>query len=243
MSKLRVVLWFGIASALCFSALGTAAADDVSPRIRVTGEGSANVAPDMAILELAVLREAQTARAALDANSAAMGEVLSSMGDLGVADRDLQTSNFSIQPKYTHPPVKSSGERRAPEIVGYKVRNSLTVRVRDISKVGEILDKSVSLGVNQGGNIRFTNDDPSAAITRARAEAVESAMAKANTLADAAGVDVGDILEISEQSYSPRPQPMARAEMMMASASDSVPIATGENVYKVVVSVTFLIEQ
>jgi uncharacterized protein YggE len=220
-----------------------AANNDPSPRILVTGQGTADLAPDMAVLALTVTREAQTARAALDANSAAMSEVLSTMKAEGIEARDLQTSGFSIQPKYIYPPQKSSGERQPPRIVGYTVRNSLSVRVRDIDAVGKILDKSVTLGVNEGGNIMFTNDDPSAAIKEARIKAVKDALAKAQTLAEAAGVRTGKILEISEQSFSPRPMPMARAELSMARSADAMPVATGENTYKVTVKVSYSIDQ
>lgn len=213
------------------------------PRILVTGQGSVDVAPDMAVIMLTVTREAETARAALDANSAAMNDVLAAMKTEGVEARDLQTSGFSIQPRYIYPSPKSSGEREPPRIVGYTVRNSLTVRVRDISAVGAVLDKSVTLGVNEGGNITFTNDDPSAAITQARIKAIKDAMVKAKTLAETAGVKTGRLLEISEQSYSPRPVPMARAEMSMARSADSVPVAAGENTYKVTVNVSYAIDQ
>ena len=217
--------------------------DQTYARILVTGQGAVDIAPDMAILSLTVTREADTARAALDANSSAMSEVLSALKAEGIEARDLQTSGFSIQPKYIHPGAKSSGERQPPRIVGYTVRNSLSVRVRDISNVGAILDTSVTLGVNQGGNITFTNADPSAVITQARIEAVKDAKSKAETLARAAGVDVGHLMEISEQSFSPRPMPMARAEMSMARMSDAVPVASGENTYKVNVNVSYAIEQ
>lgn len=214
-----------------------------APRILVTGEGRAELAPDMAILTLTVTREAETARNALDANSSAMAEVLTAMKTAGVKENDLQTSGFSIQPRYFHPPVQSSGKREAPKIVAYTVRNSLTVRVRDISAVGTILDKSVSLGVNEGGNINFTNDDPSGAITQARTRAVHNAMAKAKTLADAAGIKTGRILEINEHATNPRPMHMAQAEMSLARSGSSVPVATGENTYKVTVNISFEIKQ
>ena len=152
------------------------------PRILVTGQGSVDIAPDMAVLSLTVSREAETARAALDANSSAMKEVLAAMKAEGIAARDLQTSGFSIQPRYIYPSPKS-GQREPPRIVGYTVRNSLTVRVRDIENVGAILDKWVTLGVNEGGNISFTNADTSVPITQARTLAVKDAIAKANTLA------------------------------------------------------------
>ena len=236
-----------IATALLLVALlaGVQAnAADNPARILVSGEGSSEVAPDMALLQLTVTREADTARAALDANSAAMAEVLAAMQQLGIAKRDLQTSNFSIQPRYHHPRPEPSGERKPPRITGYIVRNSLAVRVRDISRVGEILDQSVTLGVNEGGQISFTNADPAEVIKQARISAVRDARDKASTLAVAAGVKLGDVMEISEQSYHPGPMPVARAEMMMArSASDAVPVATGENSYRVTVQMSFAIDQ
>ena len=213
------------------------------PRILVSGEGSSELAPDMAILVLTVTREAETAREALDANSAAMAEVLRAMKAEGIAERDLQTQGFAIQPRYHYPAPRSSGDREPPRIIGYTVRNRPSVRVRDIGKTGAILDKSVTLGVNEGGNITFTNDDPSSAIAEARTAAVKDARRKADTLAAAAEVETGRILEISEQAFVPRPMPMVNAEMAMSRAADAVPVATGENSYRVTVQISFAIEQ
>lgn len=239
----NLILLFVSISALIISTVAMADDDKPVSRILVSGEGRAELAPDTAILSLTVTREAETARNALDANSTAMAEVLKAMKAAGVKETDLQTSGFSIQPRYFHPPVQPSGKREAPQIVGYTVRNSLTVRVRDVSAVGTILDKSVSLGVNEGGNIRFTNDDPSGAITQARTRAVRNAMAKAKTLADAAGIKTGRILEISEHSSNPRPMHIAQAEMSLARSSSAVPVATGENTYKVTVNISLEIDQ
>ena len=233
--------WLALLLALLAAPL--AVAEDPPPRILVTGEGSAQLAPDMAVLVLTVTREGKSARGALDANSEAMGRVIAVMQQEGIAGRDLQTSNLSIPPRYSRPPRGADGQMEAPRIEGYTVRNSLTVRVRDIDKVGAILDKSVDLGVNEGGSILFTNDDPSAAISKARGEAVREATARARTLAEAAGVKLGRILEISEQARRPHPMPVARAEMAMARDADAVPVATGENSYTVMVDMAFAIEQ
>ena len=116
-----------------------------------------------------------------------------------------------------------------------------TVRVRDLARLGEVLDTSVTLGVNEGGSIQFTNDDPSAAIAQARAEATKDAIAKARTLADAAGIKLGKVLEISEQSFNPQPLRMAKMEVAMDSAGGSVPIAAGENSYNVTVNLSVAI--
>lgn len=216
-----------------------------TPRIVVSGEGTAEVAPDMAVTTLTVVREAETAREALDANSRAMAEILAAMQAEGIEERDLQTSNFSIEPKYVYPKDPADGDREPPRIVGYTVSNSLTVRIRDLDRLGAILDRSVTLGVNQGGGISFTNDDPSEAIEEARVKAMQDAMAKAKTLTGTAGVELGKVLEISENSFRPQPVPMARAKMAMMEAADSapVPVAAGENSYSVTVNVTFALEQ
>lgn len=211
-----------------------------APHIAVIGEGEVALAPDMAVLGLAVISEEETARAALDANNEAMARVLAAMIEFGVAERDLRTFGFSVNPRYSS--AKSSTDRQEPRIVGYRVHNSLTVRVRDLAKLGAIIDRSVSLGVNEGGNITFTNDDPSAAITEARTNAMADAIARAKTLTEAAGVELGKVLSINEQSFRPQPMPMARAELAMR-ASDAVPVAAGENTYRVQVNVTFALNQ
>lgn len=232
--------------ALIMTGVGPATADenDVTPQISVSATGSAEVAPDMAVINLTVVREAETAREALDANTAAMSEVLAAMQAEGIAERDLQTSNFNIQPRYVYPePV--DGERPAPRIVGYEVSNSLTVRIRDLERVGAILDTSVTLGVNRGGGIRFTNDDPAEAIAQARTEAMRNAIAKAETLTEAAGIGLGRILSISENSNEPRPMAIERAAVMQADMGNAapVPVAAGENSYQVTVNVTFELDQ
>jgi uncharacterized protein len=226
------------------AALPAHAADEPTPRIIVSGEGSASAAPDMALISLTVLREAATAREALDANNAAMGEVLAAMKTAGIAEKDLQTSGFSIQPKYVYPDPDKTDQPQEPKIVGYTVNNTLGVRVRDLTKLGAIIDQSVTLGVNQGGEITFTKDDPSPILEEARKNAVKDALAKAKTLTSAAGVATGRILEISEQSFQPQPIPMMRAELAMAKSADAaVPVAAGENTYRVNVNVTFELKQ
>lgn len=209
--------------------------------ITVIGEGRATMAPDMAVLTFSVVKQEKTAREALDNNNKAMSDVLAALKKAGIAERDLQTSGFSVQPQYRYP-QGTDGQQLPPELIGYQVSNALTVRVRDLSKLGGIIDQSVTLGVNQGGSIQFTNDKPEATIIEARKEAVADAVAKARVLAEAAGVALGRIVEISENSSRPEPLPMMRT-MAKEYAADAVPIATGENSYNVTVNVTFAITQ
>ncbi|MCG5476867.1 MAG: SIMPL domain-containing protein, partial [Sinorhizobium fredii] len=147
----------------------------------------------------------------------------------------------SIMPQYNYP-QNSDGSARPPELVGYQVVNGVSVRVRDLTKLGEILDQSVTLGVNQGGGIEFTNDKPDAVITEARKAAVADAINKARVLAEAAGVSLGRLVELSEQPSRAEP-PVPMRSMAKEFAADQVPIATGEQAYSVTVNVTFAVNQ
>jgi uncharacterized protein YggE len=232
MTKKLLALAFAAAVALPAAA---SAAEPAPRRVVVLGEGEATVKPDLAILTLTVMREAPSAREALDANNKAMAEVVAAMKASGVADRDLQTAGVQIMPRYDYT-NKPDGTQVA-KLAAYQVSNTLTVRVRDLAKTGEILDKSVSLGVNQGGGVAFSNEDPSATLTEARKKAVANALAKAKTLTEAAGVQLGRIVEISDVSY---PQPPVPIVAKAYEAADSaVPVEAGESAYKVQISVTF----
>ncbi|EGE56827.1 UNVERIFIED_ORG: hypothetical protein GGI63_002274 [Rhizobium esperanzae] len=229
--------------ALPLAAAAPAMAQEAKPReavISVTGDGESSVAPDMAIVTLSVVKQAKTAREALDENNKAMKDVLDALKSGGIAERDLQTSGFSIQPQYNYPqPV--DGQQRQPQLIGYQTINAVTVRLRDLAKLGQVIDQSVTLGINQGGDIQFTNDKPEAAIEEARKDAVAEAVKKAKTLSEAAGVKLGRIIEINENEPRPLPQPAYRATMMKE-ADAAVPVQAGETTYNVSVTVTFAIE-
>ncbi|MBY5567758.1 SIMPL domain-containing protein [Rhizobium leguminosarum] len=231
--------------ALPLAAAAPAVAQEAKPRepvISVTGDGESSVAPDMAVVNLAVVKQAKTAREALDENNKAMNDVLAALKSGGIAERDLQTSGFSIQPQYNYPqPV--DGQQQQPQLIGYQTINSVTVRLRDLAKLGAVIDQSVTLGINQGGEIQFTNDKPDAAIEEARKAAVADAVKRAKTLSEAAGVKLGRILEINENVPRAMPQPVYRATMMKEASDAAVPVQGGENNYNVSVTVTFAIEQ
>ena len=222
---------------------GTAAlADGAAPPavINVSADGDATLVPDMATVSLSVVSQADDTATALSDNSAAMQKVIDALKQNGIADKDVQTSNFSVSPRYQQ--VKAEDGSMSSEIVGYEVQNGINVRVRDLSKLSAVLDQAVKLGVNSGGGISFSNSDPSAAEDEARREAVANALAKAETLAEAAGVTLGKVMSISEQSSMPRPM-MMRADVMMAKAEGAPPIAAGENTYNITVNMTLAIEQ
>jgi uncharacterized protein YggE len=211
--------------------------------IAVSGNGKISLAPDMAVIALGVQREAKTAREALSQNNEAMGFVLAELKAVGIAEKDLQTSGFNIQPRYHYPKQGPTGDQRPPRIIGYLVSNQLSVRVRDLSKLGEILDKSVSLGMNSGGGIRFLNENTDDALMQARKKAVANAFAKARILSESAGVKLGKILEMREDARGISPRPMREMAMARSMAADAVPVAAGENSYSVSVQVRWEIVQ
>ncbi len=229
----------------CLASLSTqsALAEPAKPTISVNGTGSATATPDMAMITLGVQRQAKSARKALSKNNKAMTAVLAALKGEGIADKDLQTSNFNIRPQYQHFKRSSSGGQKQPRIIGYIVNNQLSVRIRDLSKLGEIIDLTITLGVNSGGNIRFMNENPGPIITKARGKAMENAIEKAKTLTGAAGVGLGKIMTISESSHQPRPFAMQEMAMARKSSAPSVPVASGENSYSVNVQVSWEIKQ
>jgi uncharacterized protein len=230
-------------AAIVALAAGSAAAQEArqqQPHLSVVGEGEVHAAPDMAVLTLGVVTEAETAREALDANSAAMREIAAALREAGIEPRDLQTSGFSVQPKFTQPQPRREAE--APEIAGYIVRNNLTVRIRDIAEAGGLLDRAVTLGSNYVTGIGFTVADPKPLEDEARRRAVADARGKAELYAEAADVALGRVLAIDEreEQYGPRPM-MARA--LTAEAADAVPVEAGELTFRAQVRVDWALEE
>ncbi|MEZ5886500.1 MAG: SIMPL domain-containing protein [Paracoccaceae bacterium] len=206
-------------------------AEEQRPMITVTGEGSVEVAPDMATISLGVMVNGETAKAALDANSAALAVVIERLKAAGIADKDIQTSNLSLGPVYDY---SSSGG--AQNVTGYSASNMVTVRVRDIGSVGAVLDASVTDGANTLNGITFGLQEPAPRLDEARAEAVTEARRKAELFAAAAGVSLGPVISISESGGYMPPIPMAG---MAFEKSDSVPVQAGQLAITAAVSVTY----
>ncbi len=191
-----------------------------TPRLTVTGEGAVAGRPDMATITLGVTTEAATAAEAMAGNSEKLGRVLQRLKEAGLEDRDLQTSGLSLNPNWTQSP-----EGEAPRIAGYVASNMLTVRVRALDRLGAVLDQAVQDGANTLQGVSFGLVDPQPAMDEARRKAVARAQARARLLTEAAGVQLGPILEIREggDGYQP-PMPMYREAAMDA----PVPVAEGE---------------
>ena len=203
----------------------TAAADHELPRtITVSGQGKAAAPPDLATVNTGVSTTAPTAKEALSKNTDAMRRVMKVLKERNIADKDIQTSNFSVFPEYRRQP---RGSNAPPEIAGYRVTNQVQVRVRNLARLGEVLDALVQGGSNQVSGISFSIADPRSVMNDARKAAIDDARGRAELYAAATGTRIAKVISISEQAIrQPRPE-MMRARAMMADA-ESVPIATGE---------------
>lgn len=224
-----------VAAALAAGLASSAVAEDRT--ITVTGEGSVEAVPDMATVTLGVTRTAPEAGAALDATSAAIADVIARLEALDIAARDMQTSGLNLQPVWSQPGTDGARNR---EITGFSASNRLTVRVRALETLGTVLNETVQEGANTFDGLRFSLQDPDTAIAAARADAVRDAKTRATQIAEAASVQLGPVLSISEETRSPRPVAM---EMASARMSDSVPVAAGEVSLTVTVSARFAIAE
>ncbi|MBZ0216632.1 MAG: SIMPL domain-containing protein [Fimbriimonadaceae bacterium] len=207
--------------------------------ITLEGVGEVSGRPDMAVVSTGVVSEAKTARDALTANTKAMSDVIAWLKDNGIADKDIQTSGFSVQPRYTQAPVNSNGERPPPRIVGYTVSNQVTIRVRDINNLGIILDQVVTTGSNQINGVSFTFAEPGKLLDEARALAMKDAIRKAEIYTSAAGIKLGRITVINEQGgYQPMSQ-YARGRAMAMESPAPVPMEAGEQTMSIQINVSW----
>lgn len=198
-----------------------ASAESVAREIIVAGEGRVSVVPDMATLRIGVQRQSRTAGEAMSLASADMSAVLKKLLAVGIENRDLQTSNVGLSPRYQH-----FNDGRPPRITGYIASNNLVVRVRDLNLLGKVLDQVVDDGANTLNGIFFGVADKAPSRERARELAVTDARTKAGQLARAAGVELGKVMTIRESGVGQTPVPIQRG--MMLEAADSTPIAAGE---------------
>lgn len=208
-------------------------AADVS-RLSVVGHGHSASVPDMATISLGVTTQARTAKQALAENSAALVDVLAVVKDAGIEPRNVQTSGLSLSPVWSN---RASNSNAAPKVVGFSVHNQVTIRVLDLETLGGLLDQVIANGANQFNGLLFGLQEPGPTLDTARQAAVADALRKAMLYAQAANVDLGPILEISETTSGGNRPVMAR-EMAMSSP---VPIAGGEVGQDASVTVVFSI--
>ncbi len=165
--------------------------------VSVTGSGKVTVIPDMATINLGVIIERPTAKAAREAAAAAMTSVVDAVRTLGIADKDIATANVSLNPVYDYP------NNAAPKIRGYQLQNTITITVRDLTKLSDLLDNSVIAGATTVNGISFDVADRTAAEAQAREAAVKDAKTKADTLASGLGVRITGVASIAESVSTP----------------------------------------
>lgn len=187
--------------------------------ISVTGHGEVAVVPDMATLNIGVTSSGDTAAAALAANNEALGAVIGRLIGAKVSDRDMQSSNLSLNPNWV-----MTADGLGQEIKGYVASNQLTVRIRDLASVGAVLDAAVQDGANTLNGLSFGLADDADEQDAAKKAAVADALARAKLLAEAAGAKLGPIVSITEGGGYMPPMPMASFKADAA----SVPVLAGE---------------
>lgn len=208
--------------------------------LSITAVGDVTRAPDIAFITAGVENEARTAKEAMAANSRSMTAVMKALKAAGVADKDVQTSNFSLNSRYDF--VKDGKDNNAPGrqvLAGYVVSNLVTAKVRKLDSLGSTLDTLVSAGGNTINDVRFSLDNDKAARDEASRLAMQSAIQRANLYAEAAGYKVARIVSINEsfQTFEPRPKVMMARSMAMDGPPP--PMAAGELTFSASVTVLF----
>jgi uncharacterized protein YggE len=204
-------------------------------QIRVAGTATITSAPDIATAEIGVQTFAEELDAAVVENNEKADAIIAALRQQGVAEKDIQTSRFSIYPQ------RDYKNDRPDVIIGYQVDNMVSATLRDLPAIGEVLQSAIDAGANNIHGINFTLDDPTALRDEARAEAIKDARRRADIMAEAAGIEVGKVVSITETSY---PGPIiAREEYDAAVAKSNVPIEPGELELTIQVEVVFAIEE
>lgn len=197
--------------------------------VAVSGTGVAKVQPDVAHVSTGVVAEAATAKEAIARNTAAMSKLVGGLKKAGVAAADIQTTTFSVNPRYTQPK-----DGRPGTISGYQVTNQVRLTIRNVARLGDLLDEAIALGANQVNHVAFDVADAEALKDDARKQAIANARKRAELYAAAAGVGLGEVLRISEDGPDFGPVPGGRVAMRAA-----VPVEPGTRTLEVEVHVVY----
>ncbi len=209
-----------------------------TPRqISVSGTGRVELAPDMATVRIGVTHQDEEAGVAMQMTSDAVAAMLGRVEELGIAARDVQTAGLSLNPVWRERPVEP-GQSGEMAISGYEASNLVTLRLRNLAQVGDVLGALISDGANRLDGLSFGLQDPQAAADAARRAAVADARRKAELYAGAAGVTLGAVTSLSETGGGGRPMMMEMASMR----ADSVPVAAGEVGVTAQVQMVFALE-
>jgi uncharacterized protein len=200
--------------------------------IVVVGEGDVTLAPDHARIGSGVTTRAKTAKEAVDANSKAMAAIMAALTGAGIEAKDIQTSRFSVQPVYS----SSNGETK---LTGFSASNQISVTIRQIDKVSDVLDKLIAAGATDAGGVEFLHSDTAETLDRAREAAVADARRKAEVYARAGGVTLGGVAWITEDASSVPLMPKALSRTNVVSGAAAPPISAGEDTLHVRITVGY----
>lgn len=217
---------------------GPAMAQDVTRRITVVGQGRVVVVPDMATVTMGVISEAKTGASAMATNAKTVTFVMAQLAETGIETGDVQTSNLSLSPRWDK---RSSSSNESGKIGGFLASNKVTVRVRNLAKLGVVLDAVVQSGANNFNGLHFGLQEPQPVQDAARKAAIEDALRKAQIYVTAAGVTLGDVLTISETSQGGNPVMMGMAADM--AQSRAVPVSQGALSIEASVTVIYAIKE
>ena len=192
-------------------------------RLTVGGQGQAITQPDLATINLGVSTRAATAAEAMAQNADAQAKVIETLKAEGIEARDIQTAGLNLTPVMDY-----SDNGQPPKLTGYAAQNSVTVRVRDISGLGGVLDKLIASGANEVSGITFSREDMTATEDEARMKAVADARRRAETMAEAAGMKLGPLMALSDVPMDSGPMPMPRMAMAAEAKMGGAPIEAGE---------------
>jgi len=208
--------------------------------LTLSAEGKSSRKPDLALFTAGVATTGKTAGEALGANSAAMNRVIRALKAAGIAEKDIQTSNLSLNPVYaSRQRTTDPLEEQAPPIIGYRANNTVSVKQRDLDQFGKVIDTLIAAGANQVYGPSFQMEKPDEALDEARREAMTKARQRAQLYASAAGLLIRRIVSISESgSYAPGP-PVLYARTMAMDAAEATPVSADAVEMLANVTVTF----
>ncbi len=214
--------------------------------ITVSATGEVYAKPDLALTTFSVITEAETVDEAMSQNITKMNMIIDSIKNQGVEEKDLKTTSFNIYPRYewqkdVQIPPSPQGER---VLVGYEIQQSLQVKIRDMEKIGDIIEKATQSGANQVGNLQFTIDKEDELKDQARAQAIEKAKNKAKELASQLGISLIRISNFQESGTFPGYYGLEKTISFDAGeeATPQPQIETGENKIEVTVTITYEIK-
>ena len=229
-------------SILTTSALAQAPATPPPPVLVVTGNGQVMATPDEASVRLGIVRQAPAAQAAQDQASAVAQQILNEIRKLGVMPEKIQTARLVLSPVYA---PRSPESRDAPRIVAYNASNTVTVRLEDLSLVGPVIDSGLKGGANQLEGVQFGLRNELPSHQQALKQAVNEARGKAEAMAEALRVNLGEVLEVSEGgSISPRFDVPLNGRVFAAAQADvATPVSAGQLDVSATVTIRYRISQ